>query len=382
MAEHPRAGGSGLNLLVMNWQDRLNPQAGGAETHLHEVFGRLAAAGHRVTLLVSGWPGAPPLEWVDGMEVHRVGGRYTYNAVAPIYYRKALRQREFDVVVEDLNKVPLFSPYWVRRPLVLLVHHLFGTTAFQEAPWPMAAATWLLERPIGRVYRGVPVEAVSQSTADDLVARGLSRESIVVIPNGVDLDFYRPDPEVPRYEEPTLLYLGRLKQYKRVDLILRALARLRQDGVTARLIIAGQGDAADDLRRLRDELGLAELVEMPGFVSEEVKRLYFRRAWIHLLTSPKEGWGITNLEAAACGTPTVASDSPGLRDSVVDGVTGFLVPHGDVEALAARIKLLLEDHELRMRLGVQARTFACEFSWDRAAERTEAHLRHVAERAG
>lgn len=383
MRDHDdRDGYAGLNLLVMNWQDRLNPQAGGAETHLHEVFGRLAAAGHRVTLLVSGWPGAKPREIVDGMEVHRVGGRYTYNLTAPGYYRRVLRRRNFDLVVEDLNKVPLFTPFWVRRPLVLLVHHLFGETAFEEAPWPIAAATWLLERPIGRVYRRVAVEAVSESTRNDLVSRGLPAESIVVIPNGVDLELYSPDPAEPKFEEPTLLYLGRLKQYKRVDLILRALALLRDEGVHARLIIAGQGDAADDLRRLRSELGLEDRVEMPGFVGEELKRNYFRRAWIHLLTSPKEGWGITNLEAAACGTPTIASDSPGLRDSVVDGVTGYLVPHGDVRALADRIRELLEDTELRERLGEQAREFADGFSWDRAAERTAAHLRHVANTAG
>lgn len=383
MRDHDdRDGYAGLNLLVMNWQDRLNPQAGGAETHLHEVFGRLAAAGNRVTLLVSGWPGAKPREIVDGMEVHRVGGRYTYNLTAPGYYRRVLRRRNFDLVVEDLNKVPLFTPFWVRRPLVLLVHHLFGETAFEEAPWPIAAATWLLERPIGRVYRRVAVEAVSESTRNDLVSRGLPAESIVVIPNGVDLELYSPDPAEPKFEEPTLLYLGRLKQYKRVDLILRALALLRDEGVHARLIIAGQGDAADDLRRLRSELGLEDRVEMPGFVGEELKRNYFRRAWIHLLTSPKEGWGITNLEAAACGTPTIASDSPGLRDSVVDGVTGYLVPHGDVRALADRIRELLEDTELRERLGEQAREFADGFSWDRAAERTAAHLRHVANTAG
>lgn len=366
----------------MNWQDRKNPQAGGAEIHLHEIFGRLAARGHRVTLLVSGWKGAPRLEEVDGMEVHRVGGRYTYNVVAPRYYRRVLRQRAFDVVIEDLNKVPLFTPYWVRRPLVLLVHHLFGETAFQEAPWPIAALTWLLERPIGRVYRDVPVEAVSRSTADDLGARGIPPRHITVIPNGVDLDFYRPDPAEPRFPEPTLLYLGRLKRYKRVDLVLRALARLKSAGVYARLIIAGQGDAAPALRRLCAELDLGDRVEFPGFVSREVKRQYFRRSWVHLLTSPKEGWGITNIEAAACGTPTIASDSPGLRDSVVDGVTGFLVPHGDVEALAGRIEEVLADPTLRERLGGQARSFAEGFSWEAAADRTEAHLRHVGGREG
>ena len=365
----------------MNWQDRLNPRAGGAEIHLHEVFGRLAARGHEVTLLVSGWPGAPQRETVDGMDVHRAGGRHTFSLAAPAYYRRHLRDLEFDVMVEDLNKVPLFTPLWGRHPLVLLVHHLFGATAFAEASVPFAAATWLLERPLGLLYRRVPVEAVSRSTADDLVRRGLDPDRIRVIPNGVDLDFYAPDPSVLRFERPTILYLGRLKRYKRVDLVLRAAARLRDDGLAPRVIIAGQGDYAPALARLRDQLGLTDLVEMPGFVSEEQKRDLFRRAWVHVLTSPKEGWGITNLEAAACGTPTVASDSPGLRDSVAHGESGFLVPHGDVDALATTLRRLLTDAGLRDRLGRSARTFAERFSWDRAASDTEAHLLEIAERA-
>src|SRR5690606_41819644 len=115
------------------------------------------------------------------------------------------------------------------------------------------------------------------------------------------------------------------------------------------------------------------------WVREGRRRRLSERAWVDGLTGPKEGWGITNVEAAACGRPTVASDSPGLRDSVVDGPTGFLVPHGDVEALADRLTRLLTDAGLRERLGREARAFAERFSWDRAAEQTEAHLEQVLE---
>ena len=109
-----------MRILVANWQDRLNPRSGGAEIHLHEVFGRLAGRGHEVTLLVSGFAGAPPRVTIDGMNVHRTGGRYSYNVYAPGYYRKHLRNPGFDVFVEDLNKVPLFAPYWVKEPIALL----------------------------------------------------------------------------------------------------------------------------------------------------------------------------------------------------------------------------------------------------------------------
>jgi glycosyltransferase involved in cell wall biosynthesis len=324
-------------------------------------------------LLVSAWPDAPLRTLLDGMEVHRTGGRHTFPIAARLYYHK-LAPRSFDLVVEDLNKVPLFTPLWAGRPVVLLVHHLFGRTAFGEASPPIAAATWLLERPLARIYRDSPVEAVSQSTAEDLVARGFDSQRIKVIPNGINLERYAPDPDGRRFDEPTVLYLGRLKRYKRVDLVLHAIARLARQGIQARLIIAGQGDREDELRALRDQLGLSRLVEMPGFVSEAEKRRLMQQAWVHVLTSPKEGWGITNLEAAACGTPTVASNSPGLRDSVIDGKTGLLVPHGEVEPLAAALGRVLTDAELRNRLGKGAREFAQRFSWDRSADETEAHL--------
>ncbi|HUG39128.1 MAG TPA: glycosyltransferase family 4 protein [Longimicrobiales bacterium] len=367
-----------MRLLVLNWQDRLDPRAGGAETHLHEIFGRLAARGHQIVLLVSRPSGAVRRATVDGMEVHRVGGRYTFNLVAPAYYRRRLTDREFDVMVEDLNKVPLLSPLWARHPLALLVHHLFGATAFQEATAPVAAATWLLERPLGPLYRRVPTMAVSRSTARDLGERGLEEDRIVVIPNGVEVARLTPDKDVARFGQPTLLYLGRVKRYKRIDLPIRVVAALRSQGIEVRLIVAGTGDHADALRGLAAELGVADAVDFHGYVTEEAKIELFRRAWIHVLTSPKEGWGITNLEAAACGTPTIASDSPGLRDSVVHGETGFLVPHGDVGALAERVRALVGDEELRGMLGQKARAFAERFTWDRAADETEAFLAGVA----
>lgn len=365
-----------MKILVLNWQDLANPQSGGAEIHLHEIFGRLARRGHTVHALVSGWPGAPARAQADGMEIHRTGGRNTFSLAAPAYYRKHLASQAWDVVIEDLNKVPLFTPYWVRRPLVLLVHHLFGATAFREASAPFAAATWLLERPIPRVYRGLPTQAVSESTADDLVSRGLRRSDIAVIHNGVDLAFFSPDPSLPRAPEPTFLYVGRLKKYKRIDLGVEAVHRLKERGHRARLRIAGRGDDEPNLRALVERLGVGDRVSFEGFVSEERKRELLRTSWANVLPSPKEGWGITNVEAGACGTPAVAADSPGLRESVVHGQTGLLVPYGDASALADALASLTAERVAR--LGAGARRFAEGMSWDRAADRTEAHLFEVA----
>ncbi len=363
-----------MKILVVNWLDRENPQAGGAEVHLHEIFGRLVSRGHEVTLLCSGWADSAARCKLDGIEVHRVGGRYTFGMVAPWYFRRHLQAREYHVIVEDLNKVPVFAPWWSTVPVVLIVHHLFGKTAFQEASLPLATATWLLERPVPRAFRDLPVVAVSDSTRLDLVARGMDPEQIVVIPNGVDFERLTPDPSGERSEIPTLLYLGRLKKYKRIDLIILALAELKDRGVACRLIVAGKGDHRGALERQCQELGISDMVVFPGFVSEADKLGLLRSSWLHVLTSPKEGWGIIIIEAAACATPSVASDSPGLRDSVIHGRTGVLVPHGDSRRLADALQRLLSDQQTRETMGREARSFAEGFGWDESADRMEAML--------
>lgn len=369
-----------LKILVVNWLDRENPQAGGAEEHLHEIFGRLASRGHEVTALVSGWKGCAPRATLDGIEVHRAGGRYSFSIAGPRYYRKNLRRNlplgDFDVVVEDLNKVPLFCRFWTEAPVLLLAHHLFGTTAFQAGAFPVALATWILERPIPAVFRRTQAVAVSESTREDLVARGLRARDIEVIPNGIDVDHYTPSSGA-RTERPSLLFLGRLKRYKRVDLVIDAVGRLAAAGHDVTLRVGGAGEEADSLRAHARARGVADRVEFLGFVTDERKLEILRESWLHVLTSPKEGWGISNLEAAACGTPTIASDAPGLRESVLHGETGLLVPHGDVAALTESIAALFADAARREVMGRQARVFAEGFSWGASTDAFEGLLKRV-----
>ncbi len=365
-----------LDLLVVNWQDIENPQAGGAEIHVQELFGRLAARGHAITLLCSGWPGAPSPARVGGLEVHRTGGRPSFALKAIPYYRRRLADRGFDLVIEDINKIPLYSPLWSRAPVVGLVPHLFGATAFREASVPFAAAVWLAERPLPFVYRGVPFEAISHSTADDLAERGIPGERIRVILLGIDHDHFRAGAGVARFPEPTFAYVGRLKRYKGLEIVIDAVARLRRQDVGARLVIAGKGDHEEALRRHATEYD-PEAVEFRGYIPEEAKLELLRRAWATVYPSPKEGWGITNVESAASGTPVIASDSPGLRESVADGRSGLLVPHGDVGAWTDALGRIARDAGLRERLARGALEFSRRFDWERAADETEAHLREV-----
>ena len=364
-----------MKLLLVNWQDIEHPLGGGAEIHLHEIFGRLARKGHEVTLLTCGWPGAPSRVRLDDMDVHRVGTRPTFMFNAYPYFRRELARQPWDLLLEDINKMPLYTPLWTRRRTVALVPHLFGSTAFLELPAPAAAAVWMSERPLGVIYRNTPFEAISESTRDDLVARGIPRASIQVIYPGIDTQAYTPGDATTRHPRPTFAYLGRLKKYKGVHHVIHAFARMQQREAT--LEIAGAGDYRAALEALARSLDLGDRVRFLGRISESEKLSLLRRAWGLVFASPKEGWGITNLEAAACATPVVASNSPGIRESVRPGETGYLVPHGDVAAMAHAMDRLASSRELVEQLGRQARRFAESFTWERAADETERHLTRI-----
>lgn len=363
-----------MRLLLVNWQDIENPQAGGAEIHLHEIFGRLAANGHAITLLCGGWPGCEPRARIDGMDIVRVGTRQSFAALAFPHFRRGLSRVAWDLVIEDINKIPLYTPLWTDARTAALVPHLFGGTAFLELPAPVAAAVWLSERPLGRIYRNVPFQAISESTRDDLVARGIPRSNIEVIYPGVDTVGYTPAAG-SRSPVPTFAYLGRLKKYKGVHHVIQAFAAMTHRGAV--LEIAGAGDYRSALEAQARSLDLGERVRFLGRISEPEKVALLRRAWGLVFASPKEGWGITNLEAAACATPVVASNSPGIRESVRHEETGFLVPHGDAAAMGAAMDRLAGSRDLVERLGANARTFAESFTWERAAVETARHLSKV-----
>lgn len=371
-----------MKILVVEFRDPQHPQAGGAETLLLEVTSRLVSAGHAVDYLCCRPAGATPQCELRGVRIVRQGAQPLFNYLAPIIALRLLRRYKYDIIVEGLDKVPFFLPLW--RPncaVVAHVPHLFGETIFREAPWPLAAYVWAMERPIPLIYRRCRFSALSETTRDDLVRRGIRAPQIRVIPPGIDHDRYRPDSAATPRSPPTLLYVGRLKRYKNIETAIAALARLRRDVPDARLEIVGAGDHEPALRRCATEFGLQDVVEFAGRVSEEQKIARMRRATALVYPSPKEGWGLSVIEANACGTPAIASNSPGLRDAVASGLSGLLVPHGDPDALADAARRLIADRGLALHLRQGALRWAARFSWDRAAqEMSELFRAAIAER--
>jgi glycosyltransferase involved in cell wall biosynthesis len=366
-----------MRILIANHRDILHPQAGGLEEIMHETAKRWVAAGHGVDVLCAGYAGASKEQVIDGVRYLRGPGEYVFHWWVPWKVRSLLPRR-YDVILEYMSKVPSFLPLFVKSvPIAVMIPHLFGATIYEELPWPLAFAWCRLERLIPFLYRASRVWVNSQSTAADLRRRGIAADRIDVIYAGVPEALFAADSSVPKTPYPSLLYVGRLKQYKRVDLAIQAMRLLKIQFPGIRLRIAGQGSAEANLKATARELGLERDVEFQGYVSEEQKKRLLLESWVGVQTSSNEGWGLAVTEAGACGVPTVASDSPGLRESVHDGETGMLVPHGDVEMLATKLTQLLSDEALRMRMGAAARAFAKGFTWDRTAHNSLAFLERM-----
>jgi glycosyltransferase involved in cell wall biosynthesis len=359
-----------LKILAVNWEDLANPQAGGAEVHLLEILKRIAGRGHRVTLLCSSFPGAKKTEESDGIRIIRRGSRYNFNLVAPFAFKALLKEQKWDIVIEDINKIPFYTPLYHRLPLLVVIPHLFADTVFKEINFILGLYIYLSEKPIPSIYKGFRIMVISESTKEDLVKRGIPEGDVFVIKCGIDQALYVVNPRIEKYSAPTVIYLGRLKKYKSIDHLLTAFSLLLRRMPEARLVIVGEGDYKARLIDLARKLNLENRVEFTGYVDkhEKVKRL--QKSWVAVCPSLKEGWGLTNIEANACGTPVVASNVPGLKDSVLDGKTGLLFEYGNVKQLSQCMLKIISDEEYRENLIRGGVSWAKNFSWDETAAKT------------
>jgi len=360
-----------MRILIFNWQDIRNPLAGGAEVHLHEVFSRIAAMGHEVTLYCSMFEGAKPEEVIDGIRVIREGGRYLFNFRVPWKYFTFFRGQKFDLIIDDMNKIPFYTPAYVREPLYVITHHLFDKSIFLEVPWPLAMYVYLTEKMGFNAVKkkNIPVIVGSPSTKQELVEKGFKPDNVEIINYCVDHSLHKPR-GVPRSTVPLIGYFGRIKKYKSVEQLLQVFPFVRKEFPGVKLVIVGEGDNRPALEAMSEKLGIRENVRFTGFVSEEEKVRLLQEVWFVVNTSSKEGWGLTVIEANACGTTVLASNVPGLRDAIKDRETGLLYEFGNIEDLAGKVLLLLRDASLRQRLADAARSWAVTFDWNVAAKRT------------
>ena len=362
-----------IRIAWFNWRCIKNPEAGGAEVFTHEVARRLVKMGYDISLVTSQPGNLPSEEVIEGYRVLRSGNKYTVYLKAKKIYETFLED-DVDLVIDEINTVPFFTVMYVKEPVVVLIHQLAREFWLYELKPPISWIGYAIEPHYLKLYRDRPAITVSNSTKSDLKALGFRK--IFIVPEGLSLE---PLDKLPEKEkEPTIVFLGRLKKVKRPDHAIKAFIYVKKEIPRSKLWIVGDGPLKPSLKKLIEKMGLEEDVIFYGRVNEREKIELLRRAHVLVFPGIREGWGLVITEANSQGTPAVAYDVPGLRDSVRHMKTGILVPRDDIKALANSLILILENEDLRKKLSINALNWAKNFSWDRTAIEFSKVLKQVA----
>jgi glycosyltransferase involved in cell wall biosynthesis len=359
------------SVLMLCWRDTGHPEGGGSETYLQRIAGQLAAFGVAVTLRTAWYPGAARDEVVDGVRISRAGGRYSvyFWALLAMFASRLglgpLRHARPDVVIDTQNGWPFFARLAYGKRVAVLVHHC------HREQWPLAGRWlgrlgWYCESTFSpRVHRRNQYVTVSLPSARDLAHLGVGPDRIAIIRNGLD----EAPPQtlaLPRSATPRVAVLSRLVPHKQIEDALDVVAVLRRRIANLHVDVVGGGWWQDRLVERAARLGVSDAVTFHGHIGDVAKHEVVQRAWVHVLPSRKEGWGLAVTEAAQHAVPTIGyRSSGGLTDSIIDGVTGVLVE--DRSELAERLEELLTDPQLRDELGRKAQARSGEFSWRQSA---------------
>jgi glycosyltransferase involved in cell wall biosynthesis len=361
MAE--RADAAGVRRVhVLAFRDIDDPLAGGSEEHATQVCTHFARAGLDVTLHTGRVPGAPEEIQRNGFRVVRRGGRVGVFLTTVLDSRRG-RLGPADGIVEIFHGVPFFAPLWTRTPQVGLVHHVhLGTWDDLLPGWPGRVGHLIERFAVPAVYRRRALVTAAPSARDEIVEHyGADPSRITIAPHGIAERF---TPGGSRSEAPLVVAVCRLMPQKGVEELIAALVRAKAEVPALEATIVGDGPHRERFEAVAEETG-AGWIRWAGRVSDDELVDWYRRAWVVASASRREGFGLTLTEAAACGTPTVATRIPGHVDAVDDGRSGLLADSTD--ELADRIVDVVHDDELRARLGAGALAHAGRFRWDEAA---------------
>ncbi len=358
---------AGLHRVSMlAWRDLDDPEAGGSEVHASTVASLWAEAGIEVTMRTSFAAGQAQMSWRDGYRVIRKAGRYM------VFPRAAFSEMMgwhggSDGLVEIWNGMPFFSPLWSRTPHITFLHHVHADMWDMTLPGQLGRMGRLLESRIAPpVYRRTPTVTLSTSSKRELVHDLGFREHLVhVVPPGIDPRF---SPGGTKSPTPLVVAAGRLVPVKRFDLLIEALVANKAAHPDLEAVIVGEGYRRDLLETRIHEAGAERWIRLPGRIGDDELVDLYRRAWLLASASAREGWGMTVTEAAACGTPAVATRIAGHLDAVDEGRSGLLADGRD--ELAAAIGRVLSDADLRARLTSGAREHATRFRWANTARGT------------
>ena len=351
------------SILMMAWRDIKNPTKGGAEVVTHELLKRWTKVGYKCVLYSSAFPRCKNEEVVDGYNIVRGGGRLgTYWKAYRFYKNNA---KNFDLVIDQVNTIPYFSPLYVKCKRMSYFNQLCREIWFYEMPFPISLIGYLAESFYLRLYKDVPCMTISESSKKDLQKHGF--DEVYTFPMGID---FKPLDEVPEKEKNSLIYVGRLKKSKRVHHIIKSLFYVKEKIPDVKLYIVGDGDKKYKkyLNGLIKSYRLENNVVLKGYLSFEERNKLMSMVEAILVASVKEGWGLIVTEANAMGTSAIVYDADGLRDSVKNNETGLIVEPSP-NHMSEAIVNYLRNEELKMRLSKNALMDAGNYNWDRSAEK-------------
>ncbi|MFB4288211.1 glycosyltransferase family 4 protein [Nonomuraea sp. ATR24] len=374
---------AGVRIAMLNFREPRQTTAGGAEEYAWQVSRHLLTQGASVVFVTGRQRGQRRAETREGIALRRMGNPYLVYLLVPLWL--LLHRRRFDAVIDSMNGIPFFAPLVMprRTPVVCLVHHVHDRQFAAFLPRWLAVIGCFVEGPVARlVYRRCMTVTVSESSRRELVGKLRWLGPIVVVPNGC------AHPEPPPVREPgpdpVIVYAGRLVGHKRIDRVVDLAGELSGMWPGLTVHIAGRGPESGPLAGHVAARGLGDRVRLHGFVPEARKVALLAGATLNVTASEFEGWGLTVIEAAALGVPTVAYDVAGLRDSVRHGVTGWLVRDGESLAdVTARALKELADPRRRAEVSKACRAWAKEFTWSRTgANMTELIVAELQDRGG
>jgi len=359
-----------MRILIFNWRDLKHSWSGGGEIYVFEQAKRWAKMGHEVTILCGqdAEKNLPFFEEIQGIKIYRKGGRYSLYIWAAWYYLMHFRGK-VDIVIDVENGIPFFTPLFCRVPKISYVYHIHGKQFFYEFPAPFNRIGYIIEKYIfPLLYKRIPIIAISETTKKQLINIGFDKNKITVVYCGRNGVRHMRKAPIKKFSNPTILYLGRIKKYKRVDLLVKILPKIIKKVPNARLIIAGWGTEASNVVNVAMKSLLRRKITVMGPVSNEEKKTLLSKSWVFVNPSIGEGWSMAVIEANLYGTPAIAFNVPGLAESIQHDKTGLLAQNE--EDLTQKICDILKENNLREKLSKNAAEWAGSFSWDNSAKQT------------
>lgn len=342
------------NILILNWRDIKNPQAGGAEKVTHYLSTYLVQKNYQVTIIASQFKGAAKEETIDNIRIIRRGNYLTvYYHAYQIY--KSFFKGKVDLVIDQIHGIPFLTPFYVKEPIMAFIYEVAGPIWFYEVNFPFSVLGYLFEQIYFHFYQKVPFIAISDSTKQDLISHGISKDNIHILEPYILDSLPRKLP--PKNKVPTIVYLGRLSPVKRVGDIIKAFVIVNKIYPESHLWIIGKGkkDYMKSLRDLASTFGLSKNITFFGYVSEARKWQILASSWILVMTSVKEGYGMAVLEGQAVGTPSVVYKVSGLSDAVKHNVSGVFTDKANPNSLAEKIIFLLNNQAYLRELSSKAK---------------------------